>query len=76
MRRWMLTTGLGAAAALIAMLVPDLQAALSSGPTPPPTPKPHPPPHRDPAHPTRRFIGHLQKPPPRRQRQFLAVFRQ
>jgi Ca-activated chloride channel family protein len=55
MRRWMLTTGLGAAAALIAMLVPDLQAALSSGPTPRPTPKPDPTPvqaHPSPSGPT------------------------
>lgn len=38
MRRWMLTTSLGGAAALVALFVPSLQAALSPSTTPTPTP--------------------------------------
>jgi Ca-activated chloride channel family protein len=42
MRRWMLTTSLGGAAVLAAMLIPDLQAALSTSPAPAPNPAPEP----------------------------------
>ena len=42
MRRWMLTMSLAGAALVAAMLVPDLHAALSTGPNPSPEPTPDP----------------------------------
>jgi Ca-activated chloride channel family protein len=42
MRRWMFTAGLGGAAALLALLVPDLHAALSPSPAPTRLPAPNP----------------------------------
>jgi Ca-activated chloride channel homolog len=42
MRRWMLTTSLAGAALLAALLIPNLQAALSTGPSPDPGPTPKP----------------------------------